>query len=466
MLKHWECYEIKLNVRVVSVPFSMAGFTVKRCGRGPKSLRGFCFLLFIVLWHQSVAFCGPVYSGTRQRPGFGHVPYRMLSPPGRGAGVAEVNQNAVSGWRRAWKATLCLLGGIVFWVGMYLLFFKATYYITELVEHSPDLEVVSFALLSCIPLILVSKGAVDVGVVNPLTTLASCMPTKGLKHIVESAIPGSKNLVVAVLIFFAVNLLASAAPEQAHVTLPKKFAALDPDGNGVLTGPEFEAMVRAFTVKVLSALFYFELGLFGMCALQKPNGYNPQNNDVIDTYWRQLDYRRPKAVALYLALNALILASTVGAALRAWGLSPKSILALGGVGGLAFGLASQNLVGNFMSGILLIVNRQFSVGDTIETSGVKGIVRRMGWTFIEIESGQDLVMLPNMMVVNAMVTQIDYYPTDSSKTSTDSANPADVWYHWTCLLCGPVSAWHWLMHSRLGTKKLRQWLGWTCSIES
>ena len=163
-----------------------------------------------------------------------------------------------------------------------------------------------------------------------------------------------------------------------------------------------------------------------MCALQKPNGYNPQNNDVIDTYWRQLDYRRPKAVALYLALNALILASTVGAALRAWGLSPKSILALGGVGGLAFGLASQNLVGNFMSGILLIVNRQFSVGDTIETSGVKGIVRRMGWTFIEIESGQDLVMLPNMMVVNAMVTQIDYYPTDSSKTSTDSANPADV----------------------------------------
>jgi len=58
--------------------------------------------------------------------------------------------------------------------------------------------------------------------------------------------------------------------------------------------------------------------------------------------------------------------------------------------------------------------------------GVKGIVRRMGWTFIEIESGQDLVMLPNMMVVNAMVTQIDYFPTDSSKTSTDSANPADV----------------------------------------
>lgn len=170
--------------------------------------------------------------------------------------------------------------------------------------------------------------------------------------------------------------------------------------------------------QILTALFYFECGLFGITSLQKPDGYPPEGRDVIDTYWRNLDFRRPKAVVLYLALNALILMSTVSGVLRAWGLSPSHILALGGVGGLAFGLASQNLVGNFMSGILLIVNRQFSVGDFIETNNIKGKVTKMGWTFIEIESGDDLVMLPNVMVVNAMITQIGHYSRSSKPAAS------------------------------------------------
>lgn len=229
---------------------------------------------------------------------------------------------------------------------------------------------------------------------------------------------------MGVLLFFTFNLLASAAPEQAQLVLPEKFKALDPDGNGILTAPEFEGEVRKFTVKLLTALAYFEplgmafegfewlrTGLFGLTAIQKPKGYGADGLDLMDRYWKGVDFRRPKTVVLCLALNASILLSTVSGVLRAWGLSPRSILALGGVGGLAFGLASQNLVGNFMSGILLIVNRQFSVGDMISTNGVKGRVKSMGWTFIEIESGSDLVMLPNTMVVNAMITQIDHYAT-------------------------------------------------------
>ena len=35
---------------------------------------------------------------------------------------------------------------------------------------------------------------------------------------------------MGVLLFFSVNLLASAAPEKAQLALPEKFAALDPDG--------------------------------------------------------------------------------------------------------------------------------------------------------------------------------------------------------------------------------------------
>lgn len=92
------------------------------------------------------------------------------------------------------EASLSLLGGVLFFAGLYLLFFKATSCITSLVSHTPQLEVLSFVLLSLIPLLLVQRGAVELGVVKPLHTLASCMPTPGLKHVVRSAIPGCRNI--------------------------------------------------------------------------------------------------------------------------------------------------------------------------------------------------------------------------------------------------------------------------------
>lgn len=388
----------------------------------PISL-GVLVLFAAVARRKDAAFSTPSLK-PRRLAGFGHPELLRGSShtrdmrPMRTRAVESHSDASMSQWQKAWKAILSLFGGVTFGVGIYLLFFKATSSITSMVSGSPELEIASFVLLSLIPLILVQQGAVEVGVVEPMQTLASCMPTRGLKHIIQSAIPGTRNVMVGVLLFFSVNLLASAAPEKAQLALPEKFAALDPDGNGVLTGPEFESEVRKFTVKILTALFYFECGLFGITSLQKPDGYPPEGRDVIDTYWRNLDFRRPKAVVLYLALNALILMSTVSGVLRAWGLSPSHILALGGVGGLAFGLASQNLVGNFMSGILLIVNRQFSVGDFIETNNIKGKVTKMGWTFIEIESGDDLVMLPNVMVVNAMITQIGHYSRSSKPAAS------------------------------------------------
>ncbi|CAJ1392281.1 unnamed protein product [Effrenium voratum] len=251
------------------------------------------------------------------------------------------------------------------------------------------------------------KGYVQYGVDQTCKALARVMPSPGLRHIVEVARPGLHNLMTGLLLFFSVNLLASAVPQQAKFVLPDKLKALDPNRDGVLTGPEVEELVRNFSLKLFSVLFYLESGLFGMAALQKPKDYQAQGKDVLDKYWRELDYRKPKAVLLFLALNAAIVSTTASGCLRAWGLSPRSILALGGVGGLAFGLAAQNLVGNFMGGILLIVNRQFNVGDIIDTNGVQGKVRRMGWINIEIQSGTDLVMLPNAMVLGQKITHIN-----------------------------------------------------------
>jgi len=81
---------------------------------------------------------------------------------------------------------------------------------------------------------------------------------------------------------------------------------------------------------------------------------------------------------------------------QAAGIDPQTVLAFGGVGGLAIGLASQSLVGNFISGLLILVTRPFKVGDEVHSDEMEGIVTGIGWNYTEVESplGYD-VKVPN-----------------------------------------------------------------------
>ena len=81
--------------------------------------------------------------------------------------ASETDAKTLSQWQKTWKASLSLLGGVTFGLGIYLLFFKATSMITAMVSGSPELEIISFVALSLIPLILVQQG----GAVNPRSPL-------------------------------------------------------------------------------------------------------------------------------------------------------------------------------------------------------------------------------------------------------------------------------------------------------
>lgn len=164
----------------------------------PISL-GVLVLFAAVARRKDAAFSTPSLK-PRRLAGFGHPELLRGSShtrdmrPMRTRAVESHSDASMSQWQKAWKAILSLFGGVTFGVGIYLLFFKATSSITSMVSGSPELEIASFVLLSLIPLILVQQGAVEVGVVEPMQTLASCMPTRGLKHIIQSAIPGTRNV--------------------------------------------------------------------------------------------------------------------------------------------------------------------------------------------------------------------------------------------------------------------------------
>ncbi|CAE8629490.1 unnamed protein product [Polarella glacialis] len=248
-----------------------------------------------------------------------------------------------------------LIGNAAFWCLVYTLFFKGTSIITAVVEKSPSLEFACFLALSCLPVWLVRSGWARWAVDVPLETIASAMRRGGKQHVVRSCIEPVHMLTSGLMLFFAVNFLAQSAPANFAVELPPHFVTLDPNGDGILTAGEFQTVVATFSTRLLHALSYFELGRFGFSALQKPEGYEAKGEALLDRYWNGIEMRTAVHVAAFLLMNGGLVLLTANGILRSLGLQPRSILAFGSVGGLAFGLASQNLVSNFMSGLLLIV---------------------------------------------------------------------------------------------------------------
>ncbi len=74
----------------------------------------------------------------------------------------------------------------------------------------------------------------------------------------------------------------------------------------------------------------------------------------------------------------LILAFVVLAVLGLFGIPTASIVAVLGAASLAVGLALQGTLGNFASGVMLLLFRPFQVGDFIAVAGESGTVESIG----------------------------------------------------------------------------------------
>ncbi|MGB9938952.1 mechanosensitive ion channel family protein [Methanosarcina sp.] len=93
------------------------------------------------------------------------------------------------------------------------------------------------------------------------------------------------------------------------------------------------------------------------------------------------------------------------------GLDPSGLLLAGGVAGIVLGFASQNIVGNLVSGFFLMVERPIKIGDQVEISGISGYVTdiRIISTLIRTYDGL-LVRLPNQQVFTTNITNIVGHP--------------------------------------------------------
>jgi small-conductance mechanosensitive channel len=76
-------------------------------------------------------------------------------------------------------------------------------------------------------------------------------------------------------------------------------------------------------------------------------------------------------------VHALILAIAVLMLLSTFGVDITPLLASAGIAGLAVSLGAQSLIKDFIGGVLILVENQFAVGDTVQIGNLTGEVERV-----------------------------------------------------------------------------------------
>ena len=108
------------------------------------------------------------------------------------------------------------------------------------------------------------------------------------------------------------------------------------------------------------------------------------------------------------ALWALVLVTVLGQ----FGVQTTSILAALGGMALAVGLALQGTLSNVASGVMILVQKPFKVGEAINAGSVTGTVQQIGLFTTELKPFDGLfVMVPNSELWNQAIVNYNRHPT-------------------------------------------------------
>jgi small-conductance mechanosensitive channel len=112
---------------------------------------------------------------------------------------------------------------------------------------------------------------------------------------------------------------------------------------------------------------------------------------------------RDRLPSIFVDLARLILILTGAAAVASyvWGLDVGGLFAALGVGSIVIGLALQTAIGSVVSGLLLLFEQPFTIGDTLEVDGVEGKVVEMNWRSTHVDIGSGIQIIPNATIAGA-----------------------------------------------------------------
>lgn len=118
----------------------------------------------------------------------------------------------------------------------------------------------------------------------------------------------------------------------------------------------------------------------------------------------RLDEVTVEALAKIIKLLAFILTGLFF--LNAFGVSLTGLLAFGGVGGIAIGFAAKDLLGNVFGGLMLYMDKPFTVGEWIRSPDkeIEGTVENIGWRMTTVRTfDKRPLYIPNGIFANIAI---------------------------------------------------------------
>ena len=103
-------------------------------------------------------------------------------------------------------------------------------------------------------------------------------------------------------------------------------------------------------------------------------------------------------------ITTLLWALTIIIVAGAFGINATSLVAVLSVAGLALSLSVQNLLTNFFSGIMLLINKPFKEGDFVELGDKVGTVKNIGFFNTVLNTPDNIsITIPNGDLTSAAV---------------------------------------------------------------
>ncbi|MGV0836450.1 mechanosensitive ion channel domain-containing protein [Mycolicibacterium thermoresistibile] len=93
-----------------------------------------------------------------------------------------------------------------------------------------------------------------------------------------------------------------------------------------------------------------------------------------------------------------------------WGANVGGLFTALGISSIVLGLALQNAVGQIVSGLLVLFEQPFQIGDWVDTPSARGPVVEVNWRATHIDTGGGLRVIPNSELADASFTNLSRPP--------------------------------------------------------
>ena len=108
-----------------------------------------------------------------------------------------------------------------------------------------------------------------------------------------------------------------------------------------------------------------------------------------------------------------------------WGANVGGLFTALGISSIVLGLTLQNSVGQIISGLLLLFEQPFQIGDWVDTPSARGRVVEVNWRATHIDTGSGLQIIPNSVLAGASFANLSRPPGEHSITVVTEFAPSD-----------------------------------------